>query len=306
MSMICSEQRSDLNFTADDSARFLRLVSEGARVRRHFDVYQWLSGDVQRFLPHDILICAWGEFTHGSLHLDVTSGLPGVRTSRLGQCALEAPIRAAWARWRQAGERLLRLDAAELFTGQDCACALHQALRGSRSLLIHGVRDQRSSQDSLYLVFSRVPSSFDTQNARSAFLMDALFAQIDGALRRVGILPVEQERGATQRGVLDLSAREREILERVCVGNTNLDIAAALDNSPFTVKNHVQRIFRKIGVTNRTQAAARYTQAMRERELAQVPSTRPAEAPGTWQVARPHAVAAASFGSTELSSRASR
>jgi DNA-binding CsgD family transcriptional regulator len=123
----------------------------------------------------------------------------------------------------------------------------------------------------------------------------------------VGVLPVAQERGATQRGVLDLSAREREILERVCVGNTNLDIAAALDISPFTVKNHVQRIFRKIGVTNRTQAAARYTQALRERELAQAPSPRPpAEAPGTWQVARPHAVAAASFSSSELSPRASR
>jgi DNA-binding CsgD family transcriptional regulator len=46
-----------------------------------------------------------------------------------------------------------------------------------------------------------------------------------------------------------------------------VQIAAALEISPFTVKNHVQRIFRKIGVTNRTQAAARYTEAVRQAAL---------------------------------------
>jgi DNA-binding NarL/FixJ family response regulator len=65
-----------------------------------------------------------------------------------------------------------------------------------------------------------------------------------------------------------LSVRELEVLESICKGKTNLDIAAALDISPFTVKNHVQRIFRKIGVTNRTQAAARYTEAVRQAALA--------------------------------------
>jgi DNA-binding CsgD family transcriptional regulator len=54
----------------------------------------------------------------------------------------------------------------------------------------------------------------------------------------------------------------------VCRGRTNLEIAAALGISPFTVKNHVQRIFRKVGVTNRTQAAARYAEAVRQATLA--------------------------------------
>jgi DNA-binding NarL/FixJ family response regulator len=67
--------------------------------------------------------------------------------------------------------------------------------------------------------------------------------------------------------VLDLSEREREILDSLREGKTNVDIALALDISPFTVKNHVQRIFRKIGVSNRTQAAARYGDAVRDAAL---------------------------------------
>jgi DNA-binding NarL/FixJ family response regulator len=57
------------------------------------------------------------------------------------------------------------------------------------------------------------------------------------------------------------------VLDALCRGRTNVQIAAALEISPFTVKNHVQRIFRKIGVTNRTQAAARYTEAVRQAAL---------------------------------------
>jgi DNA-binding CsgD family transcriptional regulator len=49
----------------------------------------------------------------------------------------------------------------------------------------------------------------------------------------------------------------------LCRGESNVEIATALDISPHTVKNHLQRIFRKIGVNNRTQAAARYSEAMR-------------------------------------------
>ena len=48
--------------------------------------------------------------------------------------------------------------------------------------------------------------------------------------------------------------REMEVLDALCRGRTNLEIAATLDISPFTVKNHVQKILRKLNVVNRTQA----------------------------------------------------
>ena len=59
---------------------------------------------------------------------------------------------------------------------------------------------------------------------------------------------------------LSLSAREEEIIVRVAEGKTNIDISRILGISPFTVKNHVQRIIKKLGASNRTEAAVRYFQ----------------------------------------------
>lgn len=51
-----------------------------------------------------------------------------------------------------------------------------------------------------------------------------------------------------------LTQREVEILELVCLGKSNTEIAEALFLSESTVKTHVSHIFRKLGVKNRTEA----------------------------------------------------
>jgi DNA-binding NarL/FixJ family response regulator len=53
-----------------------------------------------------------------------------------------------------------------------------------------------------------------------------------------------------------LSAREIEILGLIATGRHNDDIAAQLSISPFTVRNHISNLLRKLHVDNRTQAAA--------------------------------------------------
>ena len=135
-----------------------------------------------------------------------------------------------------------------------------------RSLLVHGVRDERGGHDSLYIALNS--GSFTKGRSKDRFmsLVDSLIAQIDVAFRKVAAFPLEDAKTSQVLGdnVLELSSREHEILGCVCQGKANADIAAVLDISPFTVKNHVQRIFRKIGVSNRTRAAAKYNEALRE------------------------------------------
>ncbi len=52
-----------------------------------------------------------------------------------------------------------------------------------------------------------------------------------------------------------LTQRESEVLKQLALGLTNKEIAQVLHISYETVKEHVQHILRKIGVTDRTQAA---------------------------------------------------
>ena len=64
-----------------------------------------------------------------------------------------------------------------------------------------------------------------------------------------------EEARADARGETGLSARELEVLEAVARGLTNRAVAKELFLSDQTVKRHLRRIFRKLGVANRTEAA---------------------------------------------------
>lgn len=50
-----------------------------------------------------------------------------------------------------------------------------------------------------------------------------------------------------------LSARELEVSRLVARGYRNAQIAAELGVAEVTIKNHLQRIFRKLGIGSRTQ-----------------------------------------------------
>ena len=58
-----------------------------------------------------------------------------------------------------------------------------------------------------------------------------------------------------------LTRRESEILERIAQGLDNTQIAAHLDMSEKTVRNHITRIFEKLEVENRPQAIVRAREA---------------------------------------------
>jgi len=61
---------------------------------------------------------------------------------------------------------------------------------------------------------------------------------------------------ATHRAALGLSDREAQVMDRMVTGLTNGEIATALFLSEKTVKNHVNRIYAKLGVEARAAAIA--------------------------------------------------
>lgn len=54
---------------------------------------------------------------------------------------------------------------------------------------------------------------------------------------------------------LGLTPREAEVLACVAQGKSNSEIAVILGMNMLTVKKHLEHIFRKLGVENRTAAA---------------------------------------------------
>jgi DNA-binding response OmpR family regulator/DNA-binding CsgD family transcriptional regulator len=68
---------------------------------------------------------------------------------------------------------------------------------------------------------------------------------------------------ANFRSDLGLTTREGEVLSWLSKGKTNRDIAQILGLSPRTVDKHLEQIYAKLGVENRTAAAAIATSASR-------------------------------------------
>ena len=76
-------------------------------------------------------------------------------------------------------------------------------------------------------------------------------------MRRLGIRSIPAgPRTATRAHPLGLTRREREVLDLICAGHTNAEIAAKLFISTKTVDHHVSAVLAKLGAPTREAAAA--------------------------------------------------
>ena len=80
-------------------------------------------------------------------------------------------------------------------------------------------------------------------------LSPAVVPKVFAALREGG-------EGSTSGGLTELTEREREVMNQLAQGMSNPEIAEALFISEKTVKNHINRIYAKLGVTDRAGAIA--------------------------------------------------
>jgi DNA-binding NarL/FixJ family response regulator len=85
--------------------------------------------------------------------------------------------------------------------------------------------------------------------------LNTLLLQLVPARAADRIVSVSSSAPAAAPSTVKLTAREREILERITAGDSNKEIARAFDLSLHTVKRHVANILTKLGVSSRVQAA---------------------------------------------------
>lgn len=251
------------DLTNDERAQFMELLQESLCIKTHFELFLWLQGRLQLHLPHDILIAAWGDFSIGLIYFDVISALPGVRTEKIGNDNLARFLKRLFTYWDSHGctPSLLSMEGKVL--NEEIGCeVIDRNFSNMKSILVHAIKDFRGRHDCLYVLLSTAQAT--PKNVCTMF--EALLPYIDTSLRKVAHLP-EQFPNATltedpSEPDLDcfsgITSREAEIMGLVRIGKTNIEIGTILDISAFTVKNHLQRIFKKLNVISRAQAVAKF------------------------------------------------
>jgi transcriptional regulator EpsA len=233
--------------TAEHAERYTRIIEEGAAVSRHYDLLIWLQGEIQYYLPHEIMLAAWGDFDSGYVRYDIASALLGVRTGRSNMNILSPLLQGLFNRWVTLGKTPYTIAGDEsvfLLEEQGMQCPLGIALRGMRSVLIHGINDKRGQHDCLYVAFS----SRKKLNISAVNAIRVLLPHLDAAMGQVKPILCDLQHTPTlgNARVNELSMPEMEILNLVKTGKTNSEIADTLGISLVALKNHFRNIFKKL------------------------------------------------------------
>ncbi len=270
--------------SAIGSHSFEQIARESLRVAGHLQLLFWLRGEFQSSVPHQIFIAAWGDLSSGVMQYDLVSAIPSVRTDNVTHEDLSPLICGLFSKWVENGTTPIgaRFDGGLRLGPETEEREELKSFQAMQSALVHGIRDARGEEDCLYVFLGTDPVI-----ARSALEnLRVLLPFVDAASRRVAHLPgqtpeVPQQAAAEAPTDRSLSGRELEIMDWVRKGKTNLEIGMILDISTFTVKNHLQRIFRKLNVTNRAQAVSCLQPQAESREEATAADSPCADSPLT-------------------------
>jgi transcriptional regulator EpsA len=229
----------------------LRAIEAAVQVRDVRQLFLWAQGQLQALLPHQLLAAM--QFGHDGalLRIEAVHGnvLDGPTLQRLcDPRAGLAPRLAAWCNRAAAYPCMGERGGEGLPAFQDAIDAC-----GYANLLAQGSGPMPGGA-TVFVLFG-LPQR---PGPRQAYFLELLLPYLHMALLRAAT-PALPAALAGQGAARRLSAREIEILGWLREGKSNADIAAILGLSSLTVKNHLQRIYRSLAVSNRTQAVARGT-----------------------------------------------
>ena len=254
MQIVSRSQEEWVPLSSLEQERLYHILETAHGVRRRSQFYLWAQGALQGLIPHEILICAYGDLERRSLAFFRSSSVPLSEDAVADLEDLESGIVLQAIRaWAEKGGKPLLIGPG-MEGGSSTYRYFEAALNrhGLANLAVHGT-PRVPGYPASFFVFGRMDGIV---TSRLSYLLDLLLPQLHIAQLRIATEDVEGNcaPAAKDRGV---TTRELEILQWVREGKSNADIAAILAISPLTVKNHVQKILRKLNVQNRAQAVAR-------------------------------------------------
>ena len=230
-------------------------IDASLRVHARPQFYGWTQGLLQNLVPHELLVCALCSDPSASFQADCFAGAriepaPLLELFRRDSALVPPAVKT----WERNHFRPLACDAAQggAYGSGPLAGELRRA--GAPSILLHGTYDAFGKPATLFF-FAGAPAAATA--ARRELLAELIVPFVHLAWMRTQVNRPADAASPAAHGAGLLTEREREILRWIHIGKSNIEIGAILGISPLTVKNHVQKILRKLNVQNRTQAVGK-------------------------------------------------
>ncbi|WP_035372940.1 LuxR C-terminal-related transcriptional regulator, partial [Pseudoduganella violaceinigra] len=207
---------------------YLLHALDGARgIASQRELFLWSQGALQTLLPHGVLLCVQLDEQGRPRKVECLSSTL-LAPSLLCDPA-QGPVPAWLRQWQQGGGQPLALRAGELGHG-----------------LIHGSGALAAGGSAFALL--GLPGA---AGLREGWLLQVLLPYLHLAAQRIASAAWVSPAGSA------MSPRQTEILQWLREGKSNEEIGRLLGISALTVKNHLQRLYRQLGVNNRAHAVAR-------------------------------------------------
>lgn len=220
--------------------------------RHHF--FSWTQGLLQNLIEHEVLFCALYGSDPASLQVE-SFAAPDTDPAACGDLihrdtqVLPNLIKS----WEESMFRPVSLALPAAAALADSPLGRELTRIGIASLIAHGTYDQYGKPASLFIFGCRAQSVGGAQ----ILLLELIVPFLHQALIRTRVHQPPAEHGQRPKDTRVLTAREQEIMKWIRVGKSNIEIGMILGISSLTVKNHVQKILRKLNVQNRTQAVSK-------------------------------------------------
>src|SRR5262245_16101419 len=230
-------------------------IDASLRVHARHQFFSWTQGLLQNLLKHELLICALRNGEPLLFHVDSFASSP-VEPGPLGEMFRRdtSLVPHLIKSWEDNDFRPVLLDAGKGTQFEKAPLARELTRIGTSGVLAHGTYDVFGKVASFF-VFASKPEPVPE---RQGYLAELLVPFLHLAWVRTQVSrPASEGAGAAPGAPALLTSREQEILRWIHLGKRNIEIGAILGISPLTVKNHVQKILRKLNVQNRAQAVGR-------------------------------------------------
>jgi transcriptional regulator EpsA len=250
-------------FSTHHVQTFMRVIEAAVQVRRRYQFFFWTQSHLQALVPHQFAVCgayhrARRDVVFEAFH-SIVVPQPLLNSFSDASSALMQQIMGLWIDGREQAQVIPVRSLCGSSAGADRDMLIDV---GCEDLLVHGVaRPQRPSEIESFFLLGGCGGRSTPQHRQFFDMvmphMHATWLRVQATERELGGNRSAPPPPRSTRASGLITGREKQILTWVREGLSNQEIGEQLGISALTVKNHIQKILRKLSAANRAQAVAK-------------------------------------------------